>query len=67
MTQNIQAILDWANANRPDLAPMIKEILSAEMQDTRKGQAYLLLMTIGFEAGREFQHKTPTTPLGPLI
>ena len=32
------------------------------------GATYRLsAQAIGFEAGREFQHKNPTTPLGPLI
>ena len=65
---NMQAILDWVAVNRPDLTGLFKQLLSAKVQDTSpEAQRAVLLMAIGFEAGRQFQNDNPTTPLGPLV
>jgi hypothetical protein len=53
--KNLQAILDWCEVNRPDLRPVVW----AE----RNNAGFILLMTVGFEAGRQFQHDNSTFPL----
>ena len=53
--KNLQAIGDWVRKHRPDLAGYLP---MAETND-----AMLLLLTVGFEAGRQFQHDNPTMPL----
>lgn len=52
---NLKAILDWCEKFRPDLRP----IIWAE----RKNDGFILLMTVGFEAGRRFQKERPDFPL----
>lgn len=53
--KNLQAIGDWVRKNRPDL---VQHLPLAETND-----AMLLLLTVGFEAGRQFQHDNPSMPL----
>ena len=53
--KNLQAVLDWCETHRPDLKPVIE----AE----RNNDGFILLMTVGFEAGRQFQASNPTFPL----
>ena len=52
---NLKAILDWCDKFRPDLRP----IVWAE----RGNDGFILLMTVGFEAGRHFQKDRPDYPL----
>lgn len=52
---NLKAILDWCEVNRPDLRPVVW----AE----RNNDGFILLMTVGFEAGRTFQKESPDYPL----
>lgn len=52
--KNFQAILDWCQENRPDLKPVVE----AE----RNNDGFILLMTVGFEAGRRFQFQNPGFP-----
>ncbi len=52
---NLAAILQWCDKYRPDL----KAVIWAE----RGNNAFILLMTVGFEAGRRFQHERPDFPL----
>jgi len=51
---NFKAILDWCEVNRPDLYPVVM----AE----RNNDGFILLMTVGFEAGRTFQKNNPEYP-----
>lgn len=44
---NAQAIKDWVIANRTDIAPDIEDYLKQDF--------FILVVTIGFEAGRKFQ------------
>lgn len=53
--KNLQAILDWCAEHRPDLRPVVE----AE----KNNDGFILLMTVGFEAGRVFQAKNPDFPL----
>lgn len=53
--RNFQAILDWCEAYRPDLRPVIL----AE----KDNNGFILLMTVGFEAGRHFQKDNPDYPM----
>jgi len=53
--KNLQAIGDWVRKNRPDLVGYLP---MAETND-----AMLLLLTVGFEAGRQFQCEHPQWPL----
>jgi hypothetical protein len=55
--RNIQAVLDWCAQHRPDLGAVVE----AEKSNT----AFVLLLEIGFEAGRQFQHTNPTEALYP--
>lgn len=52
---NLVAIRKWVNTNRPDLSYQLDGIAQAD--------ALILLMTIGFEAGRQFQVEHPNIPL----
>lgn len=52
---NLAAIRKWVNTNRPDLLPQFNYLVSMD--------AGILLMTIGFEAGRQFQVENPKLPL----
>lgn len=52
---NFQAILDWCEQYRPDLRPVV----IAE----KNNDAFILLMTVGFESGRHFQKNNPKFPL----
>jgi hypothetical protein len=52
---NFQAILDWCEKHRPDLYPVV---LAEKNND-----GFILLMTVGFESGRQFQHTHPEFPL----
>lgn len=51
LPKNAQAIRDWVMANRKDLAPTIDTLL--------KNDGFILMTTIGFEAGRKFQSENP--------
>ena len=53
--KNLQAVLDWCNTHCPDLKPVVE----AE----RNNDGFILLMTLGFEAGRQFQASNPAFPL----
>lgn len=53
---NLLAVLDWCQELRPDLRPVVW----AE----RNNNAFILLLTTGFEAGRHFQHGHPDFPFG---
>jgi len=53
--KNFQAILDWCEVHRPDIRPMI--------ESNRNVDAFVLLLTVGFESGRQFQHDNPNLPL----
>ena len=55
MPKNLQAILDWCRMHRPDLVSTIEA--------SRNNDAFMLLLTIGFESGRKFQHDNPAMPL----
>jgi hypothetical protein len=53
---NIKAILDWCDEFRPELRPVV--------WDQRNNSGFILMMTIGFEAGRRFQKERPEFPIG---
>lgn len=48
---NLKAILDWCERFRPDLRPVVW----AE----RNNGGFVMMMTMGFEAGRHFQKDNP--------
>lgn len=52
---NLKSILDWCDKYRPDLKPVI--------WSERNNNGFILLVTVGFEAGRRFQHERPDFPL----
>jgi hypothetical protein len=56
MTQNFQAILDWVKEHRPDILDNVQTIIDKSSDVTA---ASCFLMTVGFEAGRQFQHENP--------
>jgi hypothetical protein len=53
--KNVQAIRKWVKANRPDLQPQLDALVRTD--------AAILLMSIGFESGRQFQSENPTMPI----
>ena len=57
--KNVAALRKWVNTNRPDIAPMFDRYI--------KEDAFILLMTIGFEAGRMFQAENPDMALNQPI
>ena len=52
LPKNAQAIKNWIEKNRPDMAHQIDALM--------ENDAMILLLTIGFEAGRNFQFENPT-------
>lgn len=62
--KNIEAILKYVREKRPDCRGQIDRILELERAKEKAGTAALLLLVIGFEAGREFQKDNPNVPLG---
>lgn len=53
--KNLQAIIEWCKAHRPDLVPTIESGIN--------NNGVILLLTVGFESGRQFQHDNPAVPL----
>jgi hypothetical protein len=53
--KNIQAIIDWVTEHRPDLVNYFPLVQSND--------AMILLLSVGFEAGRQFQKNNPEFPL----
>lgn len=54
--RNFEYIIKWCEKNRPELVDMIKNT---------KDNSTILLLSIGFESGRLFQHDNKYEPLGP--
>lgn len=52
---NLVAIRTWVEKNRPDLILHLEGVIQSD--------ACILLMTMGFEAGRQFQSDNPKIPL----
>jgi hypothetical protein len=52
--RNVTAIKDWCHDQRPDLVPHITRIADGNVAQS---DAFILLMTTAFEAGRMFQSK----------
>lgn len=59
--RNVQAILDYCQEKRPDCLGQVQEVLATR---GGLGDAFVLLLMLGFEAGREFQKDNPIIPLG---
>jgi len=57
--KNLQAVLDWCDAHRPDLKPVIEH--------ERNNEGFILLMSVGFEAGRQFQASNPVDGDGKTL
>ncbi len=55
--RNIQAVLDWCKQHREDLGAVVE----AE----KENPAFVMLLELGFEAGRQFQNANPTEALYP--
>lgn len=53
---NFATIERWVRENRKDLIPMIGRM--------KTENAFILLLSIGFESGRQFQFENPRFPLG---
>ena len=54
--KNLAAIRKWVKEHRPDIYPHFDVYI--------KQDAFILLMSIGFESGRVFQHENPDLPVG---
>ncbi len=59
--RNMTAILDYCSEKRPDMLPQIKEVMEVR---GGLGDAFISLLCLGFESGREFQKDNPELPLG---
>ncbi len=55
MPKNFQAIVDWVKEHRPDLLTFVPQI--------QNNNVAILMLTVGFEAGRQFQDENPGFPL----
>jgi hypothetical protein len=62
--KNIEAILKYIREKRSDCLPQVRRILELDKAREKTGTAALLLLVLGFEAGREFQKDNPEMPLG---
>lgn len=58
---NLAAILDWVERRRPDMLHQFREIIASERRSPGQGNAaaMMLLMTVGFQAGRQYQIDHP--------
>ena len=56
-------ILNWCKKNRPDLVELLNGLFGRGLGNESIEQAYRLLLSIGFEAGRGFQAVNPKTEL----
>jgi hypothetical protein len=54
---NMEAILDWCRRNRPDIVNDISYLINAP--DTLNQRGMLLLLVVGFAAGRLYQSEHP--------
>jgi hypothetical protein len=57
--KNVQAILDWYQAYRPDMFQTVKALFSLDQSPVGHASMLQALLLQGFEAGREFQIKHP--------
>lgn len=55
MDKRSEAIAKWLSENRPELMKFLP--------DVEKNDVALMLLTVGFEAGRQFQKENPEFPL----
>lgn len=54
MSKREDSIIAWCEKHRPDVTEIMKKILESRREDL------LLLESIAFEAGRQFQKENPT-------
>ena len=64
MPKNIDVIQGWVNEHRPDLKVHLDSVLQGPAV-SKSEEATLLLLNVGFEAGRLFQKSNPDAPDGP--
>lgn len=55
MPRNLDYILRWAKAKRPDMIEQIEQMMELDRQRDPRAQAMLFLLTMGFEGGRLFE------------
>ncbi len=56
---NYEAILDWVDQRRPDIADSIREVMIGERANDASAKALVLLLVVGFAAGRRYQQRYP--------
>ena len=56
---NLQAVLDWVRANRPDVLAQFEEIARPDTRPDPRRDGFLFLITVGFQAGRQYQVDHP--------
>lgn len=58
---NLQAILDWCRENKPDSVAYIEQAMELDRRTPGDGpgSAMLLLLALGFQAGRQYQIDHP--------
>lgn len=54
---NMEAILDWCRRNRPDILGDVSYLINAP--DSLNQRGMLLLLVVGFAAGRLYQSEHP--------
>lgn len=54
---NMEAILDWCRRNRPDIVQDVSYLINAP--DSLNQRGMLLLLVVGFAAGRLYQSEHP--------
>jgi hypothetical protein len=54
--KNVEAVIEWYQAHRPDLVPTIEMMFNSK---DKVMDGFVGLVLQGFEAGREFEQKHP--------
>lgn len=59
---NLEAIMSWVKENRKDALPYMNQLMEKTTTgpSTDQANAFLLLMTMCFAAGRTYQKEHPT-------
>ena len=62
---NMNSALEWARERRPDIVPQLESYIHSSPDDHVRAlqDAMLMMLGIGFEAGRFFQAVNPTCTL----
>lgn len=56
---NVKAVMEWVRENRPDCLGHFQSIVESSQRRDPQGDALMLLILIGFQAGRQYQTDHP--------